>query len=256
MSQPIASDNPAAELFNVAGSRALVTGGGGGLGKAMAIALRDAGARVAVVGRSARILTAEGDRLFSIQRDLSAPGAASEVVEECVKTFGGLDILVTAHGIASRARAEQFDLDTWRQTIDVNLVSVFRICQAAGREFLRTGRGKIVNVASMLSFSGGLNASAYAASKGAIAQLTKALANEWAARGINVNAIAPGYFETAMTEPLRKDPVRNREILERLPAGRWGKPQELAGALLFLCSPASNYVHGTILPVDGGWLAR
>jgi 2-deoxy-D-gluconate 3-dehydrogenase len=178
------------------------------------------------------------------------------VIDECVKAWGGLDILVNAHGIATRSKAEDYDMAAWQNTIDVNLVSVFRICQAAGREFLRAGHGKIINIASMLSFSGGLTASAYAASKGGIAQMTKALANEWAARGINVNAIAPGYFETPMTEPLRNDPVRNQEILARLPAKRWGKPQELAGALIFLSSAASDYVHGAVLAVDGGWLAR
>ena len=175
---------------------------------------------------------------------------------ECVRELGGLDILVNAHGVVSRSQAEAFDAATWQTTIDINLVSVFSMCQAAGREFLRIGHGKILNIASMLSFSGGMQASAYAASKGGVVQLTKALSNEWAARGINVNAIAPGYFETAMTEPLRADPLRNRQILERLPSGRWGKPEDLDGALLFLSSHASDYVHGVVLPVDGGWLAR
>lgn len=255
-SNPTPSETGVTRLFNIAGTRALVTGGGSGLGRAMAIALRDAGARVAIVGRSSRILSGEADGLVPIQRDLTVPSAAPEVIAEAVSRLGGLDILVAAHGMAARAKAEDFDLEVWQATVDVNLVSVFRICQAAGQEFLRAGRGKIVTIASMLSFSGGLNASAYAASKGGITQLTKALANEWAARGINVNAIAPGYFETPMTAPLRNDPVRNRDILARLPVQRWGKPEELAGALIFLVSPASDYVHGAIVPVDGGWLAR
>jgi 2-deoxy-D-gluconate 3-dehydrogenase len=248
--------NPVFDLFGIEGKRALVTGGGSGLGKAMALTLRDAGSHVAIVGRSERILTGRSEGFTTIMRDLSTPNAPSGAVEECVKLLGGLDILVNAHGIAGRAKAEEFDPTAWQSTIQTNLVSVFGICQAAGREFIRSGHGKIINIASMLSFTGGMYASAYAASKGGIAQMTKALANEWAARGINVNAIAPGYFETAMTEPLRNDPVRNRQILDRLPAGRWGKPQDLAGALLFLCSHASDYVHGVILPVDGGWLSR
>jgi 2-deoxy-D-gluconate 3-dehydrogenase len=253
---PNESTLDATKLFDITGARALVTGGGSGLGRSMALALRDAGAKVAIVGRSEKVLAGKADGLRPLMYDLSSNNAASQVIDECVKAWGGLDILVNAHGIATRSKAEGYDMAAWQNTIDVNLVSVFRICQAAGREFLRAGHGKIINIASMLSFSGGLTASAYAASKGGIAQMTKALANEWAARGINVNAIAPGYFETPMTEPLRNDPVRNQEILARLPAKRWGKPQELAGALIFLSSSASDYVHGAVLAVDGGWLAR
>jgi 2-dehydro-3-deoxy-D-gluconate 5-dehydrogenase len=248
--------NQAQQLFDIDGARALVTGGGSGLGRAMALTLRDAGAQVAIVGRSDKVLLGRSDGLAPIVRDLAVRGAATEVMAECISLFGGLDILVNSHGMVTRSKSEDSDLTMWQTTIEVNLVSVFETCQAAAREFLRVGRGKIINVASMLSFSGGLHASAYAASKGGVAQLTKALANEWAGRGINVNAIAPGYFETALTEGLRSDAVRNRQILERLPAGRWGKPEDLAGAVVFLSSPASNYVHGVILPVDGGWLAR
>jgi len=248
--------NRVLQLFDITGGRALVTGGGGGLGRAMALALRDAGAKVAVVGRSERILDGHSDGLVPIRRDLSAPGAAEETITECERFFGGLDILVNAHAIVSRSKAEEFDLENWRATIEVNLVSIFSMCQAAARVFLPSGHGKIINVASMLSFSGGLNASAYAASKGGIAQLTKALANEWAARGVNVNAIAPGYFETTATAPLRADPLRNRQILERLPSGRWGRPEDLDGAVVFLSAQASDYVHGVVFPVDGGWLAR
>jgi 2-deoxy-D-gluconate 3-dehydrogenase len=245
-----------AGLFDLSGTHALVTGGGSGLGRSLALALRNAGANVAIVGRSEKVQAGKLEGLLPIMRDLSESSAASYVVAECVKAWGGLDILVNAHGIATRSKAEEYDMTAWQNTVEVNLVSVFRTCQAAGREFLRVGRGKIINIASMLSFSGGLNATAYAASKGGIAQMTKALANEWASRGINVNAIAPGYFETPMTEPLRNDPARNREILARLPAKRWGKPQDLAGTLIFLSSSASDYVHGAIIPVDGGWLAR
>jgi 2-dehydro-3-deoxy-D-gluconate 5-dehydrogenase len=248
--------NRVLRLFDITGSRALVTGGGSGLGRAMALALRDAGAQVAIVGRSESILEGRSESLAPIRSDLSAPGAPEETIAECKRLFGGLDILVNAHAIVSRSKAEEFDLGDWRKTIEVNLVSIFGMCQAAGRTFLASGHGKIINLASMLSFSGGLNASAYAASKGGVAQLTKALANEWGARGVNVNAIAPGYFETTATAPLRVDPVRNRQILERLPSGRWGKPEDLDGAVIFLSSKASDYVHGLIFPVDGGWMAR
>ena len=248
--------NRGVQLFDIAGRHALVTGGGSGLGRSMALALRDAGAKVAIVGRSERVLAGIADGFQPIRIDLSARGASEQAVEQCLSLLGGLDILITAHAIVSRSKSEDFDIREWQATIDINLVSVFQVCQAAGRKFLRAGRGKIINIASMLSFSGGLYASAYAASKGGIAQLTKALANEWASRGVNVNAIAPGYFETELNQALRADPIRNRQILDRLPAGRWGNGKDLEGALLFLSSPASDYVHGIVLPVDGGWLAR
>ncbi len=243
-------------LFDLKGKGALVTGAAGGLGSAMATALRDAGAGVAVVGRSEPTKKWKDEGFIPLQADLRKKGEATRVVAEAGKALGRLDILVAAHGLARRAVAEEFSREDWDATIETNLTSVFETSQAAGRHFLKQGRGKIILVASMLSFSGGLRACAYSASKGGIAQLTKALANEWAARGVNVNAIAPGYFETPMTQALRDDPKRNQQILDRLPAGRWGKPDELAGALVFLASAASDYVHGIILPVDGGWLAR
>lgn len=243
-------------LFDLKGQGALVTGAAGGLGGAMAATLRDAGARVAVVGRSERTDRLKDEGFVPLRADLSRKGEAGRVVAEAEKALGRLDILVAAHGVARRAAAEEFSREDWDATIETNLTSVFETSQAAGRHFLKQGRGKIILIASMLSFSGGLRACAYSASKGGIAQLTKALANEWAARGVNVNAIAPGYFETPMTQALRDDPKRNQQILDRLPAGRWGKPDELGGALMFLASAASDYVHGIILPVDGGWLAR
>jgi len=232
--------------FRLDHQRALVTGGSGGLGRAIAEALRQAGARVVVVGRSAKPSNA-------ICRDLTQSGELAKAIGEAVDR---LDILVVAHGIARRGAAEDFSRADWDDTLHTNLTSAFEIAQAAGRQFLKQQRGKIIFIASMLSFSGGWHASAYAASKGGIAQLTKALCNEWAAHGINVNAIAPGYFETPLTEPLRADPTRSQPILDRLPAGRWGRPDDLTGAVVFLASPASDYVHGIILPVDGGWLAR
>jgi 2-dehydro-3-deoxy-D-gluconate 5-dehydrogenase len=170
--------------------------------------------------------------------------------------FGRLDILVNNAGTIRRAPAAEYGEDDWQAVIEVNLSSVFRLSQQAGRHMLERGSGKIVNIASLLSFQGGVTVPAYAASKGGVAQLTKALANEWAARGINVNAIAPGYMKTDNTAALQKDETRSRQILERIPAGRWGEPEDLAGAAVFLCSAASDYLHGHVLAVDGGWLGR
>lgn len=244
------------ELFNLEGHVAMVTGAAGGLGRAMAEALRDAGCRVVVVGRSNRVLELANDGYMALQSDLTEEGEPDRVIQQTIQSLGRLDILINAHAIVSRALAEEFPLDQWNRTIETNLTSVFRTAQAAAKYFLAQKRGKIINIASMLSFSGGLRAIAYAASKGGVAQLTKAMANEWAPHGINVNAIAPGYFETPATEALRSDPVRNRQILDRLPVGRWGQPSDLKGTVVFLASAASDYIHGIILPVDGGWLSR
>ena len=179
------------------------------------------------------------------------------MIEQTVAEFGSIDILVNNAGIIRRAPAAEFSAEYWNEVIAVNLTAVFRLSQLAGKQMLKQEKpGKIVNIASLLSFQGGILVPAYAAAKGGVAQLTKALANEWAAKGINVNAIAPGYMATANTAPLRSDPVRNRQILERIPAGRWGDSGDLAGAAVFLCSAASDYVHGHVLVVDGGWLAR
>jgi 2-deoxy-D-gluconate 3-dehydrogenase len=244
------------QLFDLEGRGALVTGAAGGLGRAMAAALHEAGCRVVVVGRSDRVLEMAADGYVPLRSDLTEEGEPDRVVHEAVRALGRLDILINAHGFVTRAPAEEFPLDQWNRTIATNLTSVFRTAQVAAKHFMDRKHGKVINVASMLSFSGGLRAVAYAASKGGVAQLTKAMSNEWAPYGINVNAIAPGYFETAATEPLRSDPVRNRQILDRLPAGRWGRPIDLKGAVVFLASAASDYVHGIILPVDGGWLSR
>jgi 2-dehydro-3-deoxy-D-gluconate 5-dehydrogenase len=244
------------QLFNLEGTGAMVTGAAGGLGRAMAAALYDAGSRVVVVGKSDRILEMAGEGYLPLRSDLTEDGEPDRVVHEAIQSLGRLDILISAHAVVTRALAEEFPLDQWNRTIATNLTSVFRTAQAAAKHFLNRKHGKIINVASMLSFSGGLRAAAYAASKGGVAQLTKAMANEWAPHGINVNAIAPGYFETTATEPLRSDPVRNQQILDRLPAGRWGQPGDLKGTVVFLASAASDYVHGIILPVDGGWLSR
>lgn len=250
------------ELFDLSGRKALVTGASGALGRAIAEALHDAGVELVVSGRSERLHTVaadlgrEGPAVVSLQADLSRREEVHRLFEETLQVLGHLDILVVAHGTTHRARAEEFPINAWDTVIEVNLTSVFELCRLAGAHMLTRGYGKIVTIASLLSFSGGITVPAYAASKGGVAQLTKALANEWAGRGVNVNAIAPGYFKTPLTQPLYEDPVRSREILARIPAGRWGEAKDLKGAVLFLASRASDYVHGVVLPVDGGWLAR
>ena len=241
---------------------ALVTGANTGLGQAIAVALAQAGADIVAVGRTRPDDTAEqvraaGRKLHAIDRDLGAKPDARGLVKEAVAKGGRLDILVNNAGIIRRAEALDFTEEDWDAVLDLNLKTVFFLSQAAARAMLEgPGRGKIINIASMLSFQGGIRVASYTASKSAIAGLTRGLANEWAARGINVNAIAPGYFETNNTTALRADAERSADILKRIPAGRWGKPQDLGGAAVFLASSASDYVHGAILPVDGGWLAR
>jgi 2-deoxy-D-gluconate 3-dehydrogenase len=248
--------------FRLDGRRALVTGAAQGLGQGMSVALAEAGADVAGVDVVAMDETqarveAAGRRFAAIRQDLRGTAAARRVVEEAAKALGGVDILVNNAGIIRRADAIDFGEADWDDVIDVNLKSVFFLAQAAARRFLaQGGGGKIVNVASMLSFQGGIRVPSYTASKSGVLGLTRLLANEWAPKGINVNAIAPGYMATANTAPLRADAARSAEILGRIPAGRWGEPADLAGAVVFLCSPAADYVHGTVIAVDGGWLAR
>jgi 2-deoxy-D-gluconate 3-dehydrogenase len=248
----------AAGLFDLTGRRALVTGGGGGLGRAMAEALTVAGAELAVLGRSERTQHAAADLgAHAVRADLGDRDDLRRGFDEAVALLGGLDVLVSSHGIGRPAEALEHELDDWDAVLEVNLTSVFQLCQRAGRIMVDQRGGKIVNVASLLSFSGGLKVSSYAASKGGVAQLTKALANEWAPFGVNVNAIAPGYVKTQLnTHIWRDDPERTASILARIPAGRWGEPADLGGAAVFLASAASDYLHGVVLPVDGGWLAR
>jgi 2-dehydro-3-deoxy-D-gluconate 5-dehydrogenase len=248
--------------FSLSGRVALVTGASRGLGAEIAVALAEAGADVAVHGNTrspeatcARI-RALGRRALPVAGDLADPDVPERLVEETVGGLGTLDVLVNNAGTIRRAPAAETTDEDWLAVLDVNLHGVFRACRAAGRHLLAKGRGKIINVASLLSFQGGLTVPAYAASKGGVAQLTKALANEWAGRGVNVNAIAPGYIRTDNTAALRADVTRNRQILERIPAGRWGEPSDVAGAAVFLASAASDYVHGHILVVDGGWMGR
>ena len=249
------------ELFDLTGRVAIVTGANTGIGQGLAIALGEAGADVALVGRTPAEDTAErvragGRRAAIIGADLSSIAPVQEIVDRTLAELGGLDILVNNAGIIRRADALEFSEEDWDAVIDTNLKSVFFLCQAAARHMVAKGRGKIVNIASMLSFQGGIRVPSYTASKSGVAGLTKLLANEWAGKGINVNAIAPGYIATNNTAALQADEVRNRQIIERIPAGRWGKPSDLAGAVVFLASDASDYIQGHILAVDGGWLAR
>jgi 2-deoxy-D-gluconate 3-dehydrogenase len=247
--------------FDLGGSVAAVTGANTGLGRAIAEALAGAGADVACIGRSDPAETlaaigAAGRRGHWVNADLGAKPDHTAIVAEIVAKLGGLDILVNNAGIIRRNNAIDFTEADWDAVLDVNLKAVFFLSQAAARHMIPRGGGRIINIASMLSFQGGIRVPSYTASKSGIAGLTKLLANEWAASGINVNAIAPGYFATNNTAALQADVKRNAEILGRIPAGRWGDPADLGGAAVFLASKASRYVQGIILPVDGGWLAR
>jgi 2-deoxy-D-gluconate 3-dehydrogenase len=229
----------------------------------MAIGLAQAGANVVVHGKDERgldevcaaVCTA-GTRAVRAIADVADARACEELVELTVRELGTIDILINNAGIIRRAPAAEYSPKDWMDVIEINLNSIFRLCQLAGRHMLQQGSGKIINIASLLAFQGGVFVPAYSAAKGGVAQLTKALANEWAPKGINVNAIAPGYMATDNTAALRADPVRSRQILERIPAGRWGTPEDVAGAAVFLASPAADYVNGHVLVVDGGWMAR
>jgi 2-dehydro-3-deoxy-D-gluconate 5-dehydrogenase len=247
--------------FDLSGRVAVVTGANTGIGQGIALALAQAGADVALVGRSPADETAA--RISEIKRgavqiaaDLSTIAPVQDIVDRTIEAFGGLDILVNNAGTIRRTDAVDFSEADWDAVIDTNLKSVFFLCQAAGRHMIAQGRGKIVNIASLLSFQGGIRVPSYTASKSGLAGLTKLLACEWAAKGINVNAIAPGYIATNNTAALQADETRNRQIVERIPAGRWGDPDDIGGAAVFLASAASDYVNGHVLAVDGGWLAR
>lgn len=250
-------------MFSLQGKNALVTGSGTGIGAGIAVALAQAGANVVVHGRRDRgieevcaAVRAAGGKAAVAMGDVTQADVCEAIVQTTIREFGAIDILVNNAGIIRRSPAAEYSADDWRDVIEINLNAVFRLSQLAGRHMLAQGGGKIINVASLLSFQGGILVPAYAAAKGAVAQLTKAMANEWAARNINVNAIAPGYMVTDNTAALRADPVRSKSILERIPAGRWGTPQDVGGTAVFLASPASDYIHGHVLAVDGGWLAR
>ena len=251
------------DLFNLDGKVALVTGASTGLGAAIAIALAEAGADVVCHGNTKQPdVTCERIRqlnkhTLAVQGDLAKRETPSALVDATFREFNRIDILVNNAGTIRRSPATEYKDEDWTTVIEVNLSSVFRLSQIIGKQMIERGTGgKIVNIASLLSFQGGITVPAYAASKGGVAQLTKALANEWAKYSINVNAIAPGYMRTDNTAALQADETRNRQILERIPAGRWGEPEDLAGAAVFLSSAASDYLHGHILVVDGGWMGR
>ncbi len=259
---PSATAQGILQKFQLHGKTALVTGSATGLGAAIAIALAQAGAAVACHGNrraaqdTADTITAAGGHAVALSADLAHTASPEALINHVTEALGQIDILVNNAGTIIRHEAVEFPLDDWMTVLQVNLTSVFQLSQLAAKGMLERGEGKIINIASLLSFQGGIRVPAYAASKGGVAQLTKALANEWAARNVQVNAIAPGYMRTDNTSALQADETRNRQILERIPTGRWGEPEDLAAAAVFLASSASNYITGAILNVDGGWLAR
>ena len=250
------------DIFDLHGKTALVTGSSRGLGLGIALALAEAGAQVAMHGSSSvpaestKKIEDAGGKPVAVTGDVSDQDTCTRMIDKVMTNFGRIDILVNNAGTIRRSPASDYSWEDWNAVLETNLSSVFRLSQLAGRHMLAQGRGKIINIASLLTFQGGVFVPSYAAAKGGVGQLTKAFANEWASKGINVNAIAPGYMETDNTSALRADPVRSRQILERIPAGRWGTPSDLGGAAIFLASRASDYMHGHILVVDGGWMSR
>jgi len=249
-------------MFDLSEKVALVTGANTGLGQGMAISLAEAGADIVLIGRSEPRDTLEriaefGVKSHSILTDLATADNVADIIAEAASVLGRADILVNNAGIIKRNEAIDFTPDEWDAVMNVNLRTLFFLSQAFARHIVAEEKmAKIINIASMLTFQGGIRVPSYTASKSGVGGLTKALANEWAAHGINVNAIAPGYFATNNTAALQADEKRNAEILGRIPSGRWGKPSDLGGAIVFLASQASDYVQGITLPVDGGWLSR
>ncbi|MDQ5978001.1 MAG: 2-dehydro-3-deoxy-D-gluconate 5-dehydrogenase [Verrucomicrobiota bacterium] len=250
------------DSFRLNGKVAIVTGASRGLGAAMAQALAEAGADLVLVARGdmsalQNSIAAAGRRSTVVSADVGSPAAAAKIVAAAYETFGRADILVNNAGIIRRANLLEFSETDWNDVMNINLTGAFRLSQRFAAELVnRSAKGKIINIASMLSFQGGIRVVSYTAAKSALAGLTRAMANELAARGVNVNAIAPGYMATDNTAALQADPERNAAILARIPAGRWGTPSDLAGAVVFLAAPASDYMHGHLLAVDGGWLVR
>jgi len=248
-------------LFDLSGTVAIVTGASAGLGQGMSLGLAQAGADIVLVDRNElaetkKLVESLGRRAVALQVDLKSIDVIPSIIETTMKEFGKIDILVNNAGIIRRTPAAEYSVQDWDDVMNINIRTIFFLSQAVGKEMLKRKRGKIINVASLLSFQGGVTVPAYTASKSAVAGLTKALANEWAQHGVNVNAIAPGYMATKNTENLRNDPVRYQAISDRIPAGRWGIPEDLQGTVVFLASKASDYVHGHVLVVDGGWMAR
>jgi 2-deoxy-D-gluconate 3-dehydrogenase len=262
--RPAGKDNTPLILdkFSLKGKAALVTGSSRGLGAGIALALAEAGANVAIHGSrkvpeaTQQLLSKTGTSQFAVVGDVADAAICVRMIEEVIQHYGTIDILVNNAGTIRRAPAVDHSDEDWNTVIATNLSSVFHLTKRAGRQMLAQGSGKIINIASLLTFQGGITVPSYAAAKGGVGQLTKAFANEWASKGVNVNAIAPGYMETDNTEALRANPERARQIMERIPAGRWGNPEDLAGAAVFLASGASNYIHGHVLVVDGGWMNR
>lgn len=250
------------DSFSLKGKSALVTGSSRGLGAGIALALAEAGASVALHGSTSvseeiqRTIAATGARVAVVTDGVSDRNTCIRILDATIAAFGTIDILVNNAGTIRRSPAVDHPVEDWNSVLATNLSSVFHLTQAAGRHMLAHGSGKVINIASLLTFQGGVFVPSYAAAKGGVGQLTKAFANEWAAKGVNVNAIAPGYMETDNTAALRSDAARSRQILERIPAGRWGTPSDLAGAAVFLASAASDYMHGHVLVLDGGWMCR
>jgi 2-dehydro-3-deoxy-D-gluconate 5-dehydrogenase len=250
------------DRFNLSGKVAIVTGSSTGLGEGMAFGLAEAGADIVGVynkdlPQNQEKIEARGRRFLGVQADLSSLMPIDGIIQKAVETFGKIDILVNNAGIIRRNKTMDFTEKDWDDVMNVNLKSLFFLCQAAARQFVAQGTGgKIINIASLLSFQGGILVPSYTASKSGVMGLTRLLACEWAPHNINVNAIAPGYMATRNTQPIRDDPVRSKQLLERIPAGRWGTPEDMQGAVVFLASEASGYMHGYTLAVDGGWLAR
>lgn len=247
--------------FSLSGKTAIVTGGSTGLGAGMAVGLAEAGADIVLVDRIVRSETAEqihalGRKAIDIVADLTTITPIEMIVQRTLEEFGKVDILVNNAGIIRRTPAIDFSEKDWDEVMAINAKTVFFFCQAVAKDMMKRKYGKIINISSLLAFQGGILVPSYAASKGAVAQVTKSLANEWASHGITVNAIAPGYMATNNTKALRENPLRAKSILDRIPAGRWGLPDDLKGVAVFLASPASNYVNGHVLVVDGGWMAR
>lgn len=249
-------------LFDLSGKKAIVVGGAGDLGYSMLEALNEYGAETVVIGRGERTkstaekLLLKGYHCHAVYAELSRREEIQRSFEEAIHILKGIDILVNAAGVQHREKSEEFSAKDWDRVMEINLYVTFRYCQLAARKMIQQGSGKLINIASMLTYFGGYTVPAYAASKGGVGQLTKALANEWAGKGINVNAIAPGYMDTKMNTALITDPVRNQEILARIPQHRWGLGEDMKGAVVFLASSASDYVNGTIIAVDGGYLGR
>ena len=249
------------QAFDLTGKVALVTGANTGLGQGIALALAEAGADIAAAGivpadETGEKVKALGRRFLNIDANLISIEPVDRIVQETLSGLGGLDILVNNAGLIRRADAVDFSEKDWDDVMNVNIKGAFFMAQAAGKHMIAQGRGKIINIASMLSFQGGIRVPSYTASKSGIAGITRLLANEWGAKGININAIAPGYMATDNTAQIRADEVREKAILDRIPANRWGLPADLGGTAIFLAAAASDYVNGAIIPVDGGWLAR